>query len=168
MGVTAGFAAAIVLAGYFRSRLGPEGSGVGVTTEVAAMVTFVLGTQTHERALLAAMLAVLMTVVLALKARIHQFAKAGVSEAEVSAVLILAVLALVVLPLLPENAIDPWGVIQPRSLWLVLVMLSLLALLALARARSRCRASPARPRASRRPPRPASSSPTPPRCWRRS
>ena len=90
------------------------------------MVTFVLGTQTHERALLAAMLAVLMTVVLALKARIHQFAKAGVSEAEVSAVLILAVLALVVLPLLPENAIDPWGVIQPRSLWLVLVMLAVI------------------------------------------
>lgn len=126
VGVTAGFAAAIVLAGYFRTRLGPEGSGVGATTEVAAMVTFVLGTMTHDRALLAAMLAVLMTVVLALKTRIHEFARAGVSEAELSAVLILAVLALVVLPLLPEHAVDPWGVIQPRSLWLVLVLLAVI------------------------------------------
>jgi hypothetical protein len=29
---------AAILAGYVRTRLGPEGSGVGVTTEVAAMM----------------------------------------------------------------------------------------------------------------------------------
>jgi hypothetical protein len=36
--VPAAFAGAAILAGYVRTRLGPEGSGVGVTTEVAAMM----------------------------------------------------------------------------------------------------------------------------------
>ena len=37
------FAGAIVVAGYMRTPIGPRGTGVGATTEVAAMVTFTLG-----------------------------------------------------------------------------------------------------------------------------
>jgi uncharacterized membrane protein (DUF4010 family) len=118
------FAGAIVLAGYFRSRVGPEGTGIGVTTEVAAMATFVLGYMTHTAPVLAAMLGVIMIVLLALKSRIHEFAKAGIAEKEVSAALIFLVIALVVLPLLPDEAVDPWGLINPARFWLVLVLIA--------------------------------------------
>lgn len=122
--VVALFAGAIVLAGYFRMRLGPQGSGIGVTTEVAAMATFILGYMTHTAPLLAAMLGVIMIVLLALKSRIHQFAKAGIAEKEVSAALIFLVIAFVILPLLPDEAVDPWGLVNPARLWFVLVLIA--------------------------------------------
>jgi uncharacterized membrane protein (DUF4010 family) len=96
---------------------------VGVTTEVAAMATFILGYLTHEHPALAVMLAVIMLAVLALKPRIHQFAKAGITEKEVSAALTFLVIAFVVLPLLPERTVDPWNLINPARLWLVLVLI---------------------------------------------
>lgn len=121
--VLAAFAAAVILAGYFRTRLGPEGSGVGVTTEVAAMATFTLGYLARAQAALAVMLAVITIVVLALKPRIHEFAKVGVSEKEVSASLTFLVTAFVILPLLPDLYVDPWSLINPARLWLIFVLI---------------------------------------------
>ncbi len=121
--VLAAFAGAIVLAGYFRTRLGPEGSGVGVTTEVAAMATFMLGYLARHEPALTVMLAVIALVLLALKARIHEFARAGLSENEVNASLVFLVLAFVILPLLPDEPVDPWGLVNPARLWLLFVLI---------------------------------------------
>ena len=122
--VLAVFSGAIILAGYFRTRLGPEGSGVGVTTEVAAMATFVLGYLARHEPVLSIMLAVIMIVVLALKPRIHQFAKAGLKQKEVSAGLTFLVIAFVVLPLLPDRYVDPWELFNPARLWLMFVLIA--------------------------------------------
>ncbi len=117
--VLALFAGAIILAGYMRQPIGPEGSGVGATTEVAAMVTFTLGYLARYQVELTVMLAVITLVVLALKPRIHHFAQAGLSTKEVSAALTFLVIAFVVLPLLPNRAMDPWGLFNPFRLWLL-------------------------------------------------
>jgi uncharacterized membrane protein (DUF4010 family) len=122
--VLAAFAGAVILAGYVRTRLGPGGSGVGVTTEVAAMATFALGYMTRSDPLLAGMLAVITLAMLALKPRIHQFAKAGIKQKEVGAALTFLVIAFVVLPLLPNRAVDPWNLVNPARLWLVLVLIA--------------------------------------------
>jgi len=122
--VLAAFAGAVILVGYVRTRLGPGGSGVGVTTEVAAMATFAMGYLTRFDPLLAGMLAVITLALLALKPRIHQFAKAGITQKEVGAALTFLVIAVVVLPLLPNHTIDPWGLINPARLWLVLVLIA--------------------------------------------
>jgi len=122
--VMAVFAGAIILAGYFRTRLGDEGSGVGVTTEVAAMATFILGYLARHEAALSIMLAVITLVVLALKPRIHEFAKAGLSRKEVSAGLTFLVIAFVVLPLLPDRYVDPWNLFNPFRLWLLFVLIA--------------------------------------------
>jgi uncharacterized membrane protein (DUF4010 family) len=118
------FAAAIILAGYLRAPLGPEGSGVGATTEVAAMVTFTLGYLARNQVALTVMLAVITLVVLALKPRIHHFAQAGLSSKEVSAALTFLVIAFVVLPLLPNRAVDPWGLFNPFRLWLLFALIT--------------------------------------------
>jgi len=122
--VLAAFAGAVILVGYVRTRLGPGGSGVGVTTEVAAMATFALGYLTRFNPLLAGMLAVITLALLALKPRIHKFAKAGITQKEVGAALTFLVIAVVVLPLLPNRTVDPWGLVNPARLWLVLVLIA--------------------------------------------
>lgn len=122
--ILASFAAAVILAGYFRTRLGPEGSGVGVTTEVAAMATFTLGYLARAEPALSVMLAVITIVVLALKPRIHQFAKAGISEKELTASLTFLVISFVILPLLPDRYVDPWNLINPARLWLIFVLIA--------------------------------------------
>jgi uncharacterized membrane protein (DUF4010 family) len=118
------FAGGIILAGYFRTRLGEDGSGIGVTTEIAAMVAFVLGYLARAEALLSIMLAVITIVVLALKPRIHQFARAGLTRQEVTAAITFLVIAFVVLPLLPDRPVDPFGLVNPARLWLFLVLMA--------------------------------------------
>ncbi len=122
--VIAAFAGAAVLAGYFRTRIGEDNSGIGITTEVAAMATFVLGYLARHEAALAGMLAVITIVVLALKPRIHEFARAGLTPKEVSAALTFLVIAFVVLPLLPDRPIDPWRLVNPARLWLLFVIIT--------------------------------------------
>ena len=114
----------LVLLGYTRARIGEHGAGLGTTTEFAAIVTFVLGFLTRADAGLAVMLAVVTLAMLALKPRIHQFAKAGISQQELSASLTLLVIAFVILPLLPDHPVDPWGLIHPARLWLVIVLIA--------------------------------------------
>lgn len=118
------FAGGIILAGYFRTRLGEDGSGIGVTTEVAAMVAFVLGYLAHREAELSVMLAVITIVVLALKPRIHEFARAGLTREEVTAAITFLVIAFVVLPLLPDRPVDRFGLLNPARLWLFLVVMT--------------------------------------------
>lgn len=120
----AAFAGAIVLAGYLRTRVGPEGTGVGATTEVAAMVTFTLGYLARFQPALTVMLAVIVLVVLALKPRIHHFAQAGLTPQEVQAALTFLVIGFVVLPLLPNAAIDPWELFNPFRLWLIFTLIT--------------------------------------------
>jgi uncharacterized membrane protein (DUF4010 family) len=122
--VLAAFAAAVILAGYLKAPVDGNGAGVGVTTEVAGMATFALGYLARSAPWLTCMLAVIVLALLALKPRIHAFAKAGIHEKEVSAALTFLVIAFVVLPLLPHHAVDPWGLLNPARLWVVLVVIA--------------------------------------------
>ena len=122
--VLALFAGAVILAGYFRARLAEDASGIGLTTEVAAMATFTLGYLAHREMRLAIMLAVITLALLALKPRIHEFAKIGLQAKEMTAALTFLVIAFVVLPLLPDRYVDPWGLVNPARLWLVLVLIT--------------------------------------------
>jgi uncharacterized membrane protein (DUF4010 family) len=44
--------------------------------------------------------------------------------AEIRATLLLGFIAAVVYPLLPDRAVDPWGVLNPRSVWLTVIIVS--------------------------------------------
>jgi len=121
--VLAAFVAALTVAAYLR----PSKDGhhdAGTTTEVAVLLTFVLGWLAHQDPRLAAMLGVIVLLVLWLKASIHAFAHDGLTNQEVKAALSFLVIALVVLPLLPDRTIDPWGVINPSRLWLMFTLIA--------------------------------------------
>ena len=118
-GVVAGAiaVAALALAGYRRTRL----TDPGLTTEFAFLATFLLGVMAMRSPGLAAGLAVVMALVLAAKNSMHKFIREGLTVQELEDILLLLACAFVVLPLLPAEAIDPWGALVPRKLWLLVV-----------------------------------------------
>ncbi len=112
---------------YFveRTRAGEQ---PGTTTEVAALVVYVLGAVAVLNEPLAAVaLAIVTAALLALKGKLHR-AVERVSRAELLATLRLLFASFVVLPLLPREPIDPWGVINPFKLWLLVVLISALSM----------------------------------------
>lgn len=110
---------ALAIASYLRSAA----DHAGATTEAAAIVAPLLGVLVARGEPLPAMsLAVLVTLLLTLKAPLHKIA-GSVSEAEVVAVLKFAIVAVVLLPLLPDTPMGPYGALVPRHLGLVVVTL---------------------------------------------
>ncbi|MGD9501192.1 MAG: MgtC/SapB family protein [Methyloceanibacter sp.] len=119
---------AFIVAGYFvAARANPQSTGL--TTEVAAVVVFVLGAMVmlgHEE--LAIALGVVTTAVLAYKQPLHGFvAKLGWDD--VYAGLRLLIATFIALPLLPDRPIDPWGALNPYALWLLVILISGLSLI---------------------------------------
>ncbi|MCO4747978.1 MAG: MgtC/SapB family protein [Proteobacteria bacterium] len=125
MPIAAGIIATLVLVGV-SSFLGMRGQGhaLGVTSEFGALVTFLLGAMTTMGAVdLAVMLGVVSSVVLAFKQPLHSMIR-GLSRDDVIGGLKLLVASVIVLPLLPDQAVDPWGVVRPWRLWLMVIFIS--------------------------------------------
>jgi uncharacterized membrane protein (DUF4010 family) len=118
--------AAIAVVSYQRTSAAGD---VGATTEVAAIATFLLGALAGAGQLIVAAAAgVAVAVLLVAKPRLEAFSRA-LSAEELSAVLELAVISVIVLPLLPNRGYGPWGVLNPRDLWSVVVLVAGLSFL---------------------------------------
>ncbi len=96
----------------------------GTTTEVAAIATFLLGALCYRDAALAAALAIVITILLVSKLRLHSFARDVLTQGEIEDGLKFLVIAFVVLPLLPNRALGPYGVLNPSHIWLIVVALT--------------------------------------------
>jgi len=120
-------ATAMVLAGYFvTARQHPDSTGL--TTELAAIVTCLLGALvvTGHREL-GIGLGVVTAAVLAYKKPLHDMV-GQLGWEDVLAGLRLLLATFIVLPLLPNEAVDPWGAINPYKLWLLVLLISGLSL----------------------------------------
>lgn len=118
---------AFVAAGYFVTARTSQ-DGKGLTTEVAAVVVFVLGAMvTLGHAELAIGLGVVTAAVLAYKHRLHGFVD-RLGWDDVYAGLRLLIATFIALPLLPNEPIDPWGALNPYKLWLLVILISSLSL----------------------------------------
>ncbi len=104
----------------------------GLTSEVAVLVTFLLGAlctmpnvvePLERRALLVASAAVVTTVLLALKPVLHGFIQKA-TEQDVYATVKFLLVAVVVLPLLPNQTYDPWQVLNPYQIGLMVVLIA--------------------------------------------
>jgi uncharacterized membrane protein (DUF4010 family) len=112
------FVGALGVVAYWRDRSGDP----GITTEVALLLTYLIGVLCSWNLPLAAALAVGLTVVLAGRERMHRFVSHWLKPAEVRDGIVLAALVLLALPLMPDRPF--WGpVLNPH------LMLQLLALL---------------------------------------
>jgi uncharacterized membrane protein (DUF4010 family) len=112
--------AALAVAGY---RAGGAEHDPGLTGEVAMLVSVLLGAVAQQSPALAAGLGVLVTALLWAKAPLRRLSQELISEREIQDGLLLAASALVILPLLPDRAVDPWGVVQLSTLWKIVVLI---------------------------------------------
>jgi uncharacterized membrane protein (DUF4010 family) len=119
--------AALSVAGYVvQARVKPN--AVGLTTETAAIGVCLLGgacTAGYTQMALAVGIAV--SAVLAYKESMHGLV-AKLGSDDISAGVKLLAATFIVLPLLPATAVDPWGVLKPRSIWTLVVLIATLSL----------------------------------------
>jgi uncharacterized membrane protein (DUF4010 family) len=117
----------LVVAGYLaNAREHPE--SLGLTTEAAAIAVYLLGGATlfgHPE--VAVGLAITTSALLAFKEPIHGLVEKIGSE-DLYAGLKLLIASFIALPLLPNEALDPWGALNPYQLWLLVILISSLSL----------------------------------------
>ena len=94
----------------------------GLTTEVAMVITVLLGGLALSEPQVAGALAVVVTIILASRTKVHDWINNVLTDDEVRDGLVLAAAALVILPLLPAKPVDPWGVVDLRKLWTLAVL----------------------------------------------
>lgn len=116
--------AAFALAGYVVNR---DEADRGTTTELALIVTYVLGMLSIDHPVLAPGLAVIVTGSLMLRAELHQFVLQRVSERELRDTLLFLSIALVALPISPDRPFGPYGALNLQSLVRLVVVLMALS-----------------------------------------
>lgn len=100
----------------------------GITTEVSALLAFLLGLLcAHGQLQLASWVAVAMALLLALKDWLHQLAS-RINATDVEATLKFSIVTLIILPLVPDvnYGPPPLDVINPYKIWLMVVLISAL------------------------------------------
>jgi uncharacterized membrane protein (DUF4010 family) len=94
----------------------------GNTSEIALLLTVILGGLAIGQPALSAAIAVSVAILLAAKEPIHGFVMNMVTKDELNDFLILAAATLIILPLVPNTFIGPFQAINPRNLWLIVIL----------------------------------------------
>jgi uncharacterized membrane protein (DUF4010 family) len=121
--VTLGGLILLSVASYLGSVL-RAGTEEGITTEVAVLLTFLLGALViWDQPELAGALAVITALLLSLKGSLHEAIR-RMSADDLRTTLEFGLVAAVVLPLLPNRTVDPFDVLNPFQVWLLVVFIS--------------------------------------------
>jgi len=119
-------ATAVVLVGYALHARAQ--ASFGLTTEVAAVVVYLLGgTVVFGSPALAAALAIATATLLAFKAPLHSLVD-RIGRDDLYAGLQLLIATFIVLPVLPREPIDPWHALVPYRMWWLVILISALSL----------------------------------------
>ena len=122
----AGLCVLISIAYVLEKRAEP--ASVGLTTELAGFMVFMLGAAVmFGYASIAIALAIVNTALLAFKGQLHG-AVDKLGRDDIYAGLKLLTASFIVLPLLPNVPVDPWQALNPYKLWLLIVLMSALSL----------------------------------------
>lgn len=115
--VTAGIITLISIA-YWRSR----SDDPGLTSEIALVLTVLLGGLAAQYPALAAGVGVVLTALLAARSALHDFVRKALNEDEIHDGLVFAAATLVIYPLLPDRTIGPLSALNPRAIWLIVIL----------------------------------------------
>ncbi len=108
---------------------------ISATSTLAGVITLGLGAMaSSDHMALASVGAGATIILLAAREPLHR-AIGATSEADITALLRLVLVVLVILPLLPDQGIGPFGALNPRRLWLVVVVTAGIAFVGYALAR---------------------------------
>lgn len=115
---TAGVLTLTALA-YYRSH----SEDPGLTTEIALVLTLVLGGLAIREPVESAALAVAATILLAARAPMHRFVREVLTQSELKSALIFAAATLVVWPVVPDRYLGPFDAINLRSIWSIVILI---------------------------------------------
>jgi uncharacterized membrane protein (DUF4010 family) len=118
--VTAGVAA-LAAVSYWRTRARERDPGL--TTEIALVLTTLLGGLATQQPALAAGLGVVVALLLWSRTWLHRFVRKVLTEDELEDALIFAGATLVVLPILPDRAMGPFGALNPHAIWILVILI---------------------------------------------
>ena len=111
----------------FEWREAEANNSASATGLIAGLVAFVLGAYAVlGNMVVAGASGIAATVILAERATLHAFV-ANLKWVELRSALLLLVMSFVLLPLVPDHTIDPWGALNPRQLWLMIVIIAALS-----------------------------------------
>ena len=112
----------LIIAGYI-AEVRATGDW-GMTTEVAMLVTYLLGSlATLDHMVLAAALGVVVAALLSLKAVLHTQVH-RLEKKEISGALKLLFISVVILPLLPNESMGPMDFFNPSIVWWMVVLIT--------------------------------------------
>jgi uncharacterized membrane protein (DUF4010 family) len=109
---------ALAVIAYGRNRT----SDPGVTTELALLVTYLLGALAIDHPIVAAGASVVVTMLLAGRRTLHEFSVDTLTETELRDGLVFAAAALILLPLLPNQPVAWAAGANLRRLWSLVVL----------------------------------------------
>lgn len=127
--------AVIVLSSYYlENKTTP--AALGLTSELSAITVCLLGgAVVFGFAEIAVSLAILTSAVLAFREPLHGLVE-KIGADDLYAGLKLLIASFIVLPLLPNEAVDPWQALNPYKLWLLVILISGLSLVGYVAVRS--------------------------------
>lgn len=106
----------------FGLREAAADSSFSATTTIAGMTTFVLGALAGVGATgIAVASAVAAAALLSSREPLHRFVR-NLELREFQAALVVLVMTFLILPFAPDRALDPWGGINPRELWVIAIL----------------------------------------------
>jgi uncharacterized membrane protein (DUF4010 family) len=95
-----------------------------ITTSVTLLVTLTLGVLIGEgHYFTATSAAILITLLLSFKAGFSAFTGTLQLE-EIRAAVLIGLLSFVIYPLMPDRAVDPWHLVNPRQAWAIVVVIA--------------------------------------------
>ncbi|BDY12518.1 MgtC/SapB family protein [Hydrogenimonas cancrithermarum] len=96
----------------------------GMTTQIAALVTFFLGVMVwYHLENYAIFIGVVIIVLLEIKPRLQQF-ETHISPTDIHAVTLLLAMSFIVLPVLPDEMVGPYHLFNPYKTWLMAVIIA--------------------------------------------
>jgi len=117
-----GLTGLIAVSNYLALKKNP-GHGTGLTTEIAALLTFGISAYLmHGDKSVAVVCAGVIALLLHYKHPLHNFV-GRMSKSELHAIMQFVLISLVILPILPNEAYDPFEVLNPFKIWLMVVLI---------------------------------------------
>jgi hypothetical protein len=97
---------------------------LGLTTSIALIIVGfagILSGQGHTFTLVA--VTIITAALLAWKVPISGFV-VELRDLELRSAILLAILTFIIYPVLPSHAVDPWGLIEPQSSWMTVILIA--------------------------------------------
>ncbi len=113
--------ALVTLSYYVKAALYKK---MGMTTQIAMIATYLLGLMiAYGLSQYAVFGAVLMIVILELKPRLQKIEE-HILPSDLSATVLLLAMTFLILPILPDRAVDPYGLFNPYKMWLMAIIVA--------------------------------------------